>query len=166
MALITLGANGLPTGSVLQVVQNQFSSSTEQTTSGTYVASAMHLTIQKLKNNSKCLVMETGAHSYLTAYANGCISTICQESSSSTFTASTTYNADNDPASGFTFGMQQVYNSTTLNTAPHSKMWLFDSSGNEFEAFRAFFKARIATRNAVFYELNHKMTLTIMEIAQ
>ena len=39
---------------------------------------------------------------------------------------STTYATGNDPASSYTFGMQQVYNASVLNTAPHSKNWLFD----------------------------------------
>ena len=62
--------------------------------------------------------------------------------------------------------MQQVYNASALNTAPHSKNWLFDSSGNEFEAFRLFFKSRTSGRNAIFFESGHIATITVMEIAQ
>ncbi len=163
---LSLGASDLPSGTVLQVVQNTFApASNETTTSTSYQSSAWNITIQKKQLNSKLLVNCAGAHSYVTDFGNGCLSTICQESGSSTFTASTTYASGNDPASAIFYGMQQVYNSTNLNTAPHSKSWLFDSSGNQFEAFRLFFKSRTSGRGVTFFESGHIATMTVMEIA-
>ena len=157
----------MPAGSIIQVVQNTFApASNEATTSTSYQASGWNITVQKKQSDSKLLVTVAGGHSYNDNFANGCISTICQESGTSTFTASTTYATGNDPASSYTFGMQQVYNASALNTAPHSKNWLFDSSGNEFEAFRLFFKSRTSGRNAIFFESGHIATITVMEIAQ
>lgn len=158
----------MPAGSVIQVVQNTFApASSEQTNSTSYQSSAWNITVQKKQSDSKLLVTCAGAHSYVySTFGNGCISTICQESGSSTFTASTTYASGNDPASSYIYGMQQVYNSTNLNTAPHSKNWLFDSSGNEFEAFRLFFKSRTSGRDVTFFEAGHVATITVMEVAQ
>ena len=165
-ALPTLDNNKLPSGSVLQVVQNTFApASNEATSNSSYQASSWNITVQKKQLDSKLLVTFAGGHQYLQNYAAGVVSTICQESGSSTFTASTTYASANDPASAYTFGMQQVYNATGLHTAPHSKNWLFDSSGNEFEAFRAFFRARNSGYTGVFFEAGHIATITVMEIA-
>ena len=159
-----------PAGSVVQVVQTRFNPSNESTTSTSYQASAMHMTIEKHFATSKVLVTMAQGHQYQNAYPNGTLSTICQEGSSSTLTASTTYSTSNDPESslgvGAGFGMQQVYNSQTLNTAPHSKHYLFDSTGSKFEAFRNFYRSRTAGRNAVFHESGHKVTMTLMEIKQ
>lgn len=157
----------MPAGSVIQVVQNTFApASNERTTSTSYQSSAWNITVQKKQSDSRLLVTCAGAHSYPdTTFGNGVISTICQEGGSSTFTASTTYASANDPASSYTYGMQQVYNSVYLNTAPHSKNWLFTSSGNEFEAFRLFFKSRTSGRGATFFESGHVATMTVMEIA-
>ena len=157
----------MPAGSIIQVVQATHApSGNEDTSSTSYQASGWNITVQKKQSDSRLLVTCAGGHQYLEAYAAGVISTICQESGSSTFTASTTYSAANDPASNYTFGMQQVYNSNHLNTAPHSKNWLFDSSGNEFEAFRLFYRSRASGYNAVFFEAGHVATITVMEIAQ
>ena len=159
-----------PVGSVIQTLQTKFNPSHEATSSTSYQASAMHMTIEKHFATSKVLVTMAQGHQYNNAYANGTLSTICQEGSSSTLTASTSYNASNDPESslgvGSGFGMQQVYNSTTLNTAPHSKNYLFDSTGSKFEAFRNFYRTRTAGRNAQFHESGHKLTMTLMEIKQ
>ena len=157
----------MPAGSVIQVVQNTFAPvSNENTTSTSYQPSAWNITVQKKQSDSRLLVTCAGGHSYNNNFGNGVISTICQESGSSTFTASTTYASGNDPASSYIYGMQQVYNASTLNTAPHSKNWLFNSSGNEFEAFRLFFKSRTSGRDAIFFEAGHIATITVMEIAQ
>ena len=165
-ALTDVTSAGLPSGSVLQIVQNTFAPASNESTSNTsYQASGWNITVQKKQLDSKLLVTFAGGHQYLQNYAAGVVSTICQESGSSTFTASTTYASANDPASAYTFGMQQVYNATGLHTAPHSKNWLFDSSGNEFEAFRAFFRARNSGYTGVFFEAGHIATITVMEIA-
>ena len=155
-----------PVGCVVQTLQSKFNPSHEATTSTSYQASAMHMTIEKHFATSKVLVTMAQGHQYVNAYANGTLSTICQEGSSSTLTASTTYSASNDPTTAINFGMQQVYNSTTLNTAPHSKNYLFDSTGSKFEAFRNFYRARIAGRLAQFHESGHQLTMTLMEIKQ
>ena len=163
---LNLTVAGMPAGAVLQVVQNTFApTSSESTTSTSYQPSAWNITVQKKQSDSKLLVTVAGGHSYNNNYANGVISTICQESGSSTFTASTTYASANDPASSYNYGMQQVYNASSLNTAPHSKNWLFDSSGNEFEAFRLFLRSRTSGRTAVFFETGHIATVTVTEIA-
>lgn len=166
-SLTNVTSAGLPSGTVLQVVQNTFApASNERTTSTSYQSSAWNITVQKKQSDSRLLVTCAGAHSYPdTTFGHGVISTICQESGSSTFTASTTYASSNDPASSYIYGMQQVYSSVYLNTAPHSKNWLFDSSGNEFEAFRLFFKARTSGRGATFFEAGHIATMTVTEIA-
>ena len=165
-SLSAVTSAGLPSGTVLQVVQNTFAPASNETTSNTsYQASGWNITVQKKQSNSRLLVNCAGAHQYLTQYASGILSTICQESGTSTFIASTTYSASNDPASSYLYGMQQVYNSNYLNTAPHSKNWLFDSSGNEFEAFRLFYRARRSGYNSVFFEAGHVATITVTEIA-
>lgn len=165
-ALTNVTSAGLPSGTVLQVVQATHApSGNEDTSSTSYQASGWNITVQKKQSDSRLLVTCAGGHQYLEAFAAGVVSTICQESGSSTFTASTTYSAANDPASAYTFGMQQVYNATGLHTAPHSKNWLFDSSGNEFEAFRLFYRARNSGYNAVFFEAGHVATITVTEIA-
>ena len=151
---------------MLQVVQATHApSSNEGTSSTSYQASAGNITVQKKQSDSKLLVTCAGGHQYNTNFSNGVISTICQESGSSTFTASTTYASANDPASSYGSGMQQVYNNGDLNTAPHSKNWLFDSSGNEFEAFRLFYRSRNSGKYAVFYETGNPVTITVTEIA-
>jgi len=155
-----------PVGCVVQTLQSRFNPSHESTSSTSYQASAMHMTIEKHFATSKVLVTMAQGHQYVNAYANGTLSTICQEGSSSTLTASTSYNSSNDPTTAVNFGMQQVYNSTTLNTAPHSKNYLFDSTGSKFEAFRNFYRSRTAGRNAQFHESGHQLTMTLMEIKQ
>ena len=162
-----LTSSDVPAGTVIQTIQSQFNiTGHDQTTNTSFQSSVAHITIQKKLTNSKVLVNLSGGHSYVTDFANGCLATICQEGGSSTFTASTTYASGNDPASGATYGMQQVYNASTLNTSPHSINWLFDSTGNEFEAFRCFYKSRTSSRNVVFFESGHYVTLTATEIKQ
>jgi len=166
----TLSNARFPVGSVIQTLQTTFNPSAETTSSTSYQASAMHMTIEKHFATSRVLVTMAGGHQYQNAYPNGTLSTICQEGSSSTLTASTSYSTSNDPESalgvGSGFGMQQVYNSTTLNTAPHSKHYLFSSTGSKFEAFRNFYRTRTAGKNAVFHETGHKVQMTLMEIKQ
>jgi len=154
----------LPAGSVVQIVSAAFNV-TETTTSTSYQSSSMTLAIQKKATNNKIIVITSGGHSYNTDFSNGCLSTICQEGGSSTFTASTTYSSGNDPASSASFGMQQVYNNANINTAPHSKTWLFASTGYEFEAYRCFYKSRVAGRTANYLENGNFVTMTAMEIA-
>jgi len=152
-------------GNVLQVVQYVFNPSTELTTSNSYQASSFNLTIQKNSTSNKIIIIVAGAHMYISGGDNGVLSTICQEGSSSTFTASTTYASGNDPASAYTYGMQQVYNQVNISTAPQSKLWLFASTGYEFEAYRCFYKSRYSGKNAYFHESGNVATMTAMEIA-
>ena len=163
---VTYGLTGsdMPAGSVLQVVQSSFNPSTEGTTSSSYQASSMNLTIQKNSTSNKIIIIMAGGHQYVTGFDNGTLSTICQEGGSSTFTATTTYSSGNDPASAYVFGMQQVYNQSQINTAPHSKTWLFSSTGSEFEAYRCFFRSRFGGRYATFHESGNLVTMTAMEI--
>ena len=161
----TLGTSNLPAGSVVQIVSAAFNPSTEGTTSSSYQASSMNLTIQKNSTSNKIFIIMAGGHQYVSGFDNGTLSTICQEGGSSTFTATTTYASGNDPASAHTFGMQQVYNQSSINTAPHSKTWLFASTGYEFEAYRCFFRSRFGGRNATFHEVGNLVTMTAMEIA-
>ena len=85
-----VNASALPAGTVIQTLQTKFNPSGESTTSATYQSSAMHMTIEKHFATSKVLVIMAQAHQYVNQYPNGTLSTICQEGSSSTLTASTT----------------------------------------------------------------------------
>ena len=155
-----------PAGHCVQAVQSQFNPSLEQTSSTSYQFSTVFKVIQKKHESSKILVTLAGGHGYNAGYPNGLITTICQTSSATSFTPTTTYSSSDDPTNNSAFGMEQIYNGSTTNTTSHSISWLFDSSGNEFEGFRCFFKSR-TSHTAVFHENNLSyITLTLMEIKQ
>lgn len=164
----TIGGNVvLPTGTVAQVIQSQFNPSVESTSTASYQPSTVFKVIQKKQTSSKILATLSGGHGYVGQFTNGLMTTICQTSNSTSFTPTTTYSSSDDPTSNSSFGMEQIYNSSVTNTAPHSISWLFDSSGNEFEGFRCFFKSRTSGRVAVFHENNLSyITFTLMEVLQ
>ena len=156
-----------PAGMVLQCVQSQFNPTVESTTNTSYQSSTVFKVIQKNSTSSKVLAILSGGHSYVLNFLNGVISTICQTSNTTSFTPTTTYSSSDDPTNNSSFGMEQIYNNSDTNSAPHSISWLFDSSGNEYEGIRCFFKSRVSGRTAVFHENNSSyITLTLMEIAQ
>ena len=156
-----------PAGHVIQVVQSKFTPSHESTTNDTYQPSSVFKIIQKNSTSSKILATLSGGHGYVSAFSNGLISTICQTSSATSFTPTTTYSSGDDPTNNSRYGMEQIYNNAYLNATSHSISWLFESSGNEFEGFRCFFKSRVSGRGAIFHEdTTSYLTLTLMEIAQ
>ena len=154
-----------PAGHVVQVVFSSFDPSNLTSSSTSYQSTSIFADIQKKFSSSRCLVTIAGGHMYVGAsYPDGCASTICQQSSTTSFTHSTTYSASDDPASTELFGMQQVYNNS-LNSTSHSKQFLFTSSDKEFESFRVFFKSR-GGASVTIHETNHRVSITIMEIKQ
>ena len=163
----TLGSGvTFPAGHVVQVVFNSMAPSTISTTTQTYQTTPIYADIQKKFNSSRCLVNVSGGHMYVNnGYADGVASTICGQSSSTTFTHGTTYASGDDPASGEDYGMQQLYNGSALHSTSHSKQYLFVSSGNEFESFRVFYKSRNGG-SVTIHELNHRVSITVMEIKQ
>ena len=93
--------------------------------------------------------------------------TITQESSSSNFTPSTTYSSTNDPTNNSTQGMSVHNNKVNKNLFPHSIVWLFDSSGFEYEGYRVYFKSERSGYPAVYHEgTTSYLTFTLMEISQ
>jgi hypothetical protein len=155
-----------PAGHVVQVVFNSMAPSTISTSTQTYQTTPIYADIQKKFNSSRCLVNVSGGHMYINVgFPNGVASTICGQSSSTTFTHGTTYASGDDPASGEAYGMQQLYNHSNLHSTSHSKQHLFVSSGNEFESFRVFYKTR-NVGNVTIHEVNHRVSITVMEIKQ
>jgi hypothetical protein len=155
-----------PAGHVVQVVFNSMAPATISTTTQTYQTTSIYVDIQKKFNSSRCLVNVSGGHMYVNSgYPDGVASTICGQSSSTTFTHGTTYASGDDPASGEAYGMQQLYNGSNLHSTSHSKQHLFVSSGNEFESFRVFYKSRNGN-SVTIHELNHRVSITVMEIKQ
>ena len=163
---LTLTNATFPAGHVVQVVFSGLDPASTNTTVTTYQSTAIFQDIQKKYSSSRCLVTIAGGHLFQSSgFADGCISTICGQSSSTSFTHSTTYSSSDDPASGESMGMQQVYNASGLHSTSHSKQYFFASSGEEFESFRVFFKSR-AGGASVIHETNHNVSITVMEIKQ
>jgi hypothetical protein len=152
----TLPKARLPAGSVLQVVSSAFSTAAS-TTSTTYVDSAVSLGITLASASNKVLMLFNGGHGYVASgYPNGLIETICRQSSA-------TYSSANDLAN-VAYGMTQIYNSTNLNTAPHSMSYLDTTPGSATPTYRIFFRSR-SGGSVVFCEGNSQMSFTLMEIA-
>ena len=164
-SLTATGLTGV-TGHVVQTVFSNMDPASTITTNTSYQSTAIFQNIQKVYSSSRCLVTIAGGHMYMGGgFADGCISTICGQSSGSSFTHGTSYDSGDDPASGEVYGMQQVYNSEELNSTSHSKQFLFASSSAEFESFRVFYRSR-GGGSAVTHETNHNVTITVMEIKQ
>lgn len=139
----------------IQVVSTSFNPSTTTTTSTTYVNSGLSLSINLTSISSKVLVLVNGGHSYVGTYANGMIETICRENG-------TTYNSSNDLALT-TYGLSQMYNSTNLNTSPHS-MAVLDTPNSTSPTYRVFFRSR--TGGIVYWqEGSSVITMTLIEVA-
>jgi len=158
LVLPTIPHAKMPSGSVLQVVSQKFNPSTVSTTSTAMIDTGVSLGITLSATTNKCLVSLQGGHGYVSGgYPNGLIETICQG-------ATTTYSTANDITGGATFGLTQIYNSTTLNTAPHSMSIFDESHGTLTPTYRIFFKSR-SGGNVVWHEATSShLTLTIMEI--
>jgi hypothetical protein len=152
------GSVTMPTGSVIQVVSQKFNPSVVSTTSTSMIDTGVSLGITLSATTNKCLVSLQGGHGYVNgSYPNGLIETVCQG-------ATTTYSTSNDVTGGATFGLTQIYNSTNLNTAPHSMSILDESHGTLTPTYRIFFKSR-SGGNVVWHEATSShLTLTIMEI--
>ena len=158
----TAGDLGLNvTGSVLQVASQSFNPAVIQTTSQSMLNTGLSLGFTMSSASNKCLIMVSGGHGYVSGgYPDGVISTICRNG------GTTTYSTANDLTGGGTFGMEQIYNSTNLNTAGHSFSFLDTSVGTTTPVYRVFFRSRNAN-NVIFHENNASfINMTIMEIAQ
>jgi hypothetical protein len=150
-------ASAMPAGSVLQVVSTAFNPGSTTTTSTTYVNSGLSLGITLSSASNKVLMLFNGGHSYVGGFPDGMIETICRQSS-------TTYASENDLSGPATFGMTQVYNSTNLNTAPHSIHYLDTTPGSTTPTYRIFFRARSAS--VVYWQEGaSQVSFTLMEIA-
>ena len=148
----------MPAGSVIQVVSQKFNPSIVSTTSTAMIDTGVSLGITLSATTNKCLVSLQGGHGYVNgSYPDGLIETVCRG-------ATTTYSTSNDLTGGATFGLTQIYNSTTLNTVPHSMSILDGSHGTLTPTYRIFFKSR-SGGNVIFHEAaSSHLTLTIMEI--
>jgi len=150
-----------PAGHVIQVVGGEPQSvGGTNTTSSSYVNTGVSLTINLKHSNSKVRISLQGGHAYVAAFPTGMIETICR-------TSSTTYSTANDLVSGATFGLQQVYNSTTLNTAPHNICVIDPTPEGTTATYRVFFRTRTSGRNVIWQENNTSyFTFMLEEIAQ
>jgi len=147
-------------GSVLQVVSQSFNPSVISTTSTSMVNTGLSLGLTMSSASNKCFIMISGGHGYVSSgYPNGLISTICRNG------GTTTYSTVNDLTGGGSFGMEQIYNSTNLNTTGHSFSFLDTSVGTTTPVYRVFFKSR-SGGNVVFHENTGSfINITLMEIA-
>ena len=149
---------GFPAGSVLQVVSTAFNPSFTSTTSTSYVNSGLSLGITLSSASNKVLMLFNGGHAYVNgAHPNGLIETICRQSS-------TTYASGNDLSGATTFGMTQIYNSTNLNTCPHSINYLDTTPGSTTPTYRIFFRSR-SGGDVVWAEGSSQVSFTLLEIA-
>ena len=150
-------------GHVIQVVGGEPQSvGMIATTSSAYVNTGVSLTINLKHSNSKVRISLQGGHAYVAAFPTGMIETICR-------TSSTTYSTANDLVSGAAFVLQQVYNSTTLNTAPHSICVIDPTPEGTTATYRIFFRTRTGGggHNAIWKENNTSyFTFMLEEIAQ
>lgn len=147
----------LPAGTVLQVVSTTIAPSFTSTTSTSYVNSGLSLGITLLSSSSDVMVFVSGGHGYVDGgYPGGLIETICRQSS-------TTYSSANDLANA-TYGLSQIYNSTNLNTAPHSMAVLDSAPGSTTPTYRVFFRSRDGD-SVVWQEGSSYVTMTLMEVA-
>ena len=147
-----------PSGSVIQVVSTSISPGYTATTSSSYVDSGLSLGITLLSSSSKVLIMVNGGHAYVASnWSGGMIETICRQSS-------TTYASENDLANA-SFGLTQIYNSTNLNTCPHSMHFLHNTPGSTTPTYRVFFKSRDSGDTVVWQEGSSFVSMTLMEIA-
>ena len=150
-----VGVTGV--GKVLQVVSTTVALGATNTTSTSYVNSGLSLGITLSSASNRVLVLVNGGHAYVASgYSDGLIETICRQSS-------TTYSSGNDLAYA-AYGLTQIYNSTNLNTAPHSMNVLDTAPGSTTPTYRVFFRSR-AGGNVYFAEGSSYMTMTLMEIA-
>jgi len=148
-------AANAPSGSVIQVVNTMFNPSTVSTTSTSYVDSGLSLGITLSSASNRVLILVNGGHSYVNSYPNGMIETICRQSS-------TTYSSGNDLANT-TYGLTQIYNSTNLNTAPHSMNTLDTTPGSTTPTYRVFFRSR-SGGSVIWQEGSSFISMTLMEI--
>ena len=148
-------------GHVIQVVGGEPQSVNRvETTSSSYLDTGVSRTINLKHPNSKVRISLHGGHSYVSNFSDGMIETICR-------TSSTTYSSSNDLVSGAAFGLSQVYNSTTLNTAPHSISVIDATPEGTAATYRVFFRSRTSGRNAVWQENSTSyFTFMLEEIAQ
>lgn len=139
----------------IQVVSSTINPATTTTTSTSYVDSGLSLSINLKSASSKVFVLVNGGHGYVATFANGLIETICRQSS-------TTYNSANDLALT-TYGLSQIYNSTNLNTSPHS-MAILDTPNILSPTYRVFFRSR--TGGIVYWQEGSSfITITLIEVA-
>lgn len=144
-------------GAVLQVVTTSFNPAFTNTTSTSYVNSGLSLGITLSSASNRVLVLVNGGHCYVdSGYPNGLIETICRQSS-------TTYNSANDLGNA-TYGMSQTYNSTNLNTTPHSMHVLDTAPGSTTPTYRVFFRSRFGG-SVVWQEGASFINMTLLEIA-
>jgi len=153
----TLPKAQLPAGSVLQVVSTAFNPSLTTTTSSSYVNSGLSLGITLSSASNRVLILYNGGHAYSDSYPNGMIETICRQSS-------TTYSSGNDLSGATSYGMTQIYNSTNLNTVPHSINYLDTTPGSTTPTYRIFFRSRTGGV-VVWQEGASQVSLTLLEIA-
>jgi hypothetical protein len=147
---------GQPFGTILQVASTTISPPSTTTTSTSYQNSGLGLSINLKNLNSKVLVLVSGGHGYVATFANGLIETICRQDS-------TVYDSSKDLANT-TYGLSQIYNSTNLNTSPHS-MSILDTPGIINPTYRVFFRSR--TGGTVWWQEGSSfITMTLLEIAQ
>ena len=145
-------------GTVLQVVSSAFSTGTSSTSTA-YVDSTVSLGITLASASNKVLMLFNGGFGYVaTGYPNGLVETICRQSSA-------TYSSGNDLTGGAAFGMTQIYNSTNLNTVPHSLSYLDTTPGSTTPTYRIFYKVRAGGSNVTFCEPGTQMSFTLLEIA-
>ena len=165
MAISTINNSGLAAGTaranfgagaVLQVVNTMFNPSNTTTTSTSYVNSGLSLGITLSSASNKVLILVNGGHAYVGSFPDGMIETICRQSS-------TTYNSAND-LGNTTFGMTQIWNSTNLNTGPHSMNTLDATPGSTTPTYRVFFRSRIGG-TVIWQEGSSFISMTLMEIA-
>ena len=147
----------LPAGTVLQVVSTAFNPGLTTTTSTTYVNSGLSLGITLSSASNRVLMLFNGGHAYSDSYPNGMVEVICRQSS-------TTYSSGNDLSGATGFGMTQIYNSTTLSTAPHSISYLDTTPGSTTPTYRIFFKSRSGGL-VVWQEGSSQVSFTLLEIA-
>jgi len=145
----------MPSGSVIQVVSATADVGNTATTSSSYVSTGQSLAITLSSSSNKVLISVSGGMQYANGYYGAVMATICRQSS-------TTYSQSND-LSGTTNGFTQVYNNTTLNSAPNS-MSVLDTPNIINPTYQIFYKSRVSGRNVQWHETGQVVTITLMEI--
>lgn len=152
--LLSTGSNSnFPAGSVLQVVQTTFSSSTS-TASSTFVSSGHSATITPKSATSKILVMLNGGGQY---GASGSVRNL----------QTTIYRGATNLGGSTENSFSRLYATNTEIAVPHSLCYLDSPATTNATTYTIYFKAS-AQANQVYYYVGTDsgvIALTLMEIA-